>query len=139
MVRVLSPSGRMLLVAWIPEGPISQAVRLSRQTMAEITGQELPKPFPWHDRDALAELFEPHGLSVSISEHSLPFHASSVDEFMQIEGENHPLALAALPVLEEAGRAEEVREGMRRIYDKANEDPSAFRLTSSYVVAEVRP
>jgi SAM-dependent methyltransferase len=138
MVRVHSPSGRMLLVAWIPEGPVSQAVRLSRETMAEIRGQELPTPFPWHEREALAELFEPHGLSASISEHELAFHAPSVDVFMQIEGENHPLAIAARPVLEEAGRAEEVREGMRRIYEEANEDPAAFRLTSRYVVAELR-
>jgi hypothetical protein len=57
---------------------------------------------------------------------------------MRIEGENHPLAIAARPVLEGAGRAEELREGMRRIYEEANEDPDAFRLTSRYVVAEVR-
>jgi SAM-dependent methyltransferase len=137
MARVLSSSGRMLLTAWIPGGAVSQAVRLSRQTLAEIRGQELPTPFPWHDRDALAGLFEPHALSVSITEHSLPFHAPSVDEFMRIEGENHPLAIAARPVLEGAGRADEVREGMRRIYEEANEDPSAFRITSSYVVAEM--
>jgi hypothetical protein len=56
---------------------------------------------------------------------------------MRIEGENHPLAIAARPVLEGAGRAEEVREGMRRIYEQANENPSAFRLTSRYVVAEM--
>jgi SAM-dependent methyltransferase len=137
MTRVLSPTGRMLLTAWIPEGAISQAVRLSRQTMAEVRGQELPTPFPWHDSDALGGLFGPHGLEVSLDEHSLAFGAPSVDEFMRIEGENHPLAIAARPVLEQAGRADEVREGMRRIYEEANEDPSAFRLTSRYVVAKV--
>jgi SAM-dependent methyltransferase len=137
MVRVLSPAGRMLMAVWIPGGAVSQAVRLSRQTLAEIRGQEPPTPFPWHERDALSGLFEPHGLSVSITEHSLPFGARSVDEFMGIEGENHPLAISARPVLESAGRAEEVREGMRRIYEEANEDPHAFRITSRYAVAEI--
>ena len=57
---------------------------------------------------------------------------------MLIEGENHPLAIAARPVLEGAGRADEVRDGMRRIYEEGNEDPDAFRITSPYTVAELR-
>ncbi len=134
--RVSAPEAWLLLAAWIPGGPISDAVRLSRRTMAEILGQPPPSPpFPWHEHDALSDLFAPRGFSVSITEHSLAFGAPSVDEFMRVEGENHPLAIAARPVLESAGRAEEVREGMRRIYEKGNEDPTAFRVTSNYVVA----
>jgi SAM-dependent methyltransferase len=137
--RVTASEGRVLLVAWIPGGPISDAIRLSRQTLAEIRGDPPPSPpFAWHDREALSGLFESYGFSVSVTEHPLAFRAPSVDEFMRIEGENHPLALAARPALEEAGRAEEVREGMRRIYEEANEDPEAFQLTSRYVVAELR-
>jgi SAM-dependent methyltransferase len=137
--RVTAPAGRVVLAAWVPGGPISDAVRLSRQTLAEIRGDPpLAPPFAWHDREALSGLFEPHGFSVSLSEHSLAFSAPSIDVFMQIEGENHPLAVAARPVLERAGRADEVREGMRRIYEEGNEDPEAFRLTSPYVVAELR-
>jgi ubiquinone/menaquinone biosynthesis C-methylase UbiE len=136
--RVTAPDGRVLLAAWIPEGAISQAVRLARATVAEILDQPPPAPFPWHERDSLSRVFEPHGFSVSLTEHSLAFGSPSVDEFMRIEGENHPLAIAARPVLEGAGRANEVREGMRRIYEEANEDPDAFRVTSRYVVAELR-
>lgn len=138
MARVLSPEGRLLLAAWIPGGPISDAIRLSRLTMAEILDQPPPSaPFPWHELDSLSGLFEPHGFSVSLTEHSISFHAPSVDEFMRIEGENHPIAIAARPVLEDAGRAEEVREGMRRIYEQGNEDPGAFRISSRYAVAEL--
>jgi SAM-dependent methyltransferase len=137
--RVTAPEGRAFLTAWIPGGPISDAIRLSRQTLAEIRGDPPPSPpFAWHDREALSGLFVPYGFSVSVTEHPIPFHAPSVDEFMRIEGENHPLALSARPVLEKAGRAEEVREGMRRIYEEGNEDPGAFRITSHYVVAELR-
>ena len=136
--RITKPAGRIVLAAWVPGGPISDAVRLVRRTMCEIRDQPLPPaPFPWHERDSLAELFEPYGFSVSITGHSLAFGAPSIDEFMRIEGENHPLAVTARPLLEEAGRADEVREGMRRIYEEGNEDPDAFRLTSPYVVAQL--
>jgi|SRR5262245_3861166 len=138
LARVTKPNGRIVLAAWIPGGPISDAVRLVRQTVAEILDQPPPAPpFPWHEPESLPGLFEQHGFSMSVSEHSLAFHAPSVDEFMRIEGENHPLAVGARPLLEGAGRADETREGMRRIYEEGNEDPSAFRITSRYVVAEM--
>jgi len=136
--RVTAAAGRILFAAWIPGGAISQAVRLNREVVAEILGQPPPSPpFAWHELEALTALFGPHGFSASLTEHSLSFGAPSVDEFMRIEGENHPLAIAARPVLEGAGRADEVREGMRRIYEEGNEDPEAFRITSRYVVAEI--
>lgn len=136
--RVSAPRSRAGLAAWVPGDAISDAVRLARRTMAEILGQpSASPPFPWHEHDALSSLFEPHGFSISISEHLIAFRAPSVDDFMHVEGENHPLAISARPVLEGAGRAEEVREGMRRIYEEANEDPSAFQVTSRYVVAEM--
>jgi SAM-dependent methyltransferase len=139
LARVTKSAGRIVIAAWIPGGPISDAVRLSRETLAEVKGDPPPAPpFAWHERDSLSGLFEPHGFSVSLTEHPLPFRAPSIDEFMRIEGENHPLAVAARPVLEEAGRADEVREGMRRIYEEANEDPDGFRITSRFVVAELR-
>jgi SAM-dependent methyltransferase len=137
--RVTAPDGRALFTAWIPGGPVSDAVRLNRETVAEILGQPPPSaPFAWHEIGSLTELFQPFGFSVALSEHPISWEAPSVDEFMRIEGENHPLAISARPVLEGAGRAEEVREGMRRIYEEGNENPQGFRLTSRYVVAELR-
>jgi SAM-dependent methyltransferase len=137
--RVATRPARIVLVAWVPGGPISQAVRLARDTVAEILDQPpAPAPFPWHELDAVTGLFGPHGFSGTSGEHQLPFHAPSIDEFMRIEGENHPLAIEAQPVLEKAGRAEELREGMCRIYKEANEDPDAFKLTSSFVVMDLR-
>jgi ubiquinone/menaquinone biosynthesis C-methylase UbiE len=139
MVRVLAPEGRMLLAAWIPDGAISRAVRLTRQTVSEVLGQPPPEPpFPWHERDALQELFDRHGMTVSMGEHSISFSAPSPEQFIDTEGENHPLAVAARPALEKAGRADELREGLLNLYEEANEDPDAFRVTSRYVIAEVR-
>jgi SAM-dependent methyltransferase len=137
--RVTAPDGRVLLAAWIPGGAISQAVRHTRTTLAEILGQPPPSAqFAWHELESVSEPFEPYGFSGSLTEHALAFAAPSVDEFMRIEGENHPLAIAARPVLEGAGRADEVREEMRRIYLEGNEDPDAFRITSPYVIVELR-
>ena len=137
--RVTSPEGRVVLAAWVPGGPISDAVRLTRQTLAEIRDQPPPPPpFPWHELESLSSLFGPHGFSASVTEHSLSFHAPSVDEFMRIEGENHPIAIAARPALEAAGRADEVRDGMRRIYEEGNEDPDAFQISSPYAIAELK-
>ena len=138
IARVTKPRGRVVIVAWIPSGTIFQAIRLSRETLAEVTGEQpASPPFAWHELDQISGLFEPHGFSTSLTEHSLSFSAPSVDEFMRVEGENHPLAIAARPALEQAGRADEVRERMRRIYEEGNEDPDGFRLTSRYVVAEM--
>jgi SAM-dependent methyltransferase len=139
MERVAAPGARLVLAAWIPGGPISDAVRLARETVAEVLDRPAAAPpFAWHKLEPVAGLFEPYGFSASLSEHSLSFGAPTVDEFMRIEGENHPLAIAARPVLEGAGRADEVREGMRRIYEEANEDPDGFRLTSRYAIVELR-
>jgi SAM-dependent methyltransferase len=136
MVRVLAPDGRMLLAAWIPDGAISRAVHLNRQTVSEILEQPpAAPPYPWHERDALTGLFERHGLAVALEEHQIPFTAPSAQEFVDNESENHPLAVAARPIIEKAGRAEELRQGLLAIYEEANEDPSAFRVTSRYVVA----
>jgi SAM-dependent methyltransferase len=140
MARVRAPQGSILLAAWIPGGAVSQAVRFTRETVAEVLGQPPPSPpFAWHELESLSGLFTPFGLTVSLTEHALAFAAPSVDVFMRIEGENHPLAIAARPALEGAGRAEEVRQGMRRIYEEGNEDPEAFRVTSRYVVADIAP
>ena len=140
LARVRAPQGRILLAAWVPKGPISRAVRLGRQMMAEVL-EEPPgsPPFPWHEQDALSDLFEPHGLRASLEEHEISFTAPSAEYFVDREGENHPLAVAARPVLEEAGRADELRAGLIELYEEANEDRSAFRVSSRYAVADIAP
>jgi SAM-dependent methyltransferase len=138
MARVLAADGRMLLAAWIPDGAVSRAVRLSRETVAEALGQPPPVPFAWHEEARLRELFEPHALDVTLEEQTISFTAPSPEEFVDTEAENHPLAVAARPIVEGAGRGEELRRGILEIYEEANEDPSAFRVTSRYVVATLK-
>ena len=140
MARVLSPSGRMFIAAWIPGGAVSQAVRLARETVAEVLGEPAPSPpFPWHEQPALENLFGPHGFDVSVEEHGISITGPSPEEFIDRESQHHPLAVAARPAVERAGRGLELREGLLRIYREANEDPAAFKVTSRYVVAKIEP
>lgn len=138
IARVVAPDGRILLAAWIPDGAISRAVRFTRQMVSEIQGvPPAVPPFPWHEREALEGLFEPHGFGVSLGEHSLSFTDASAQAFLERGERYHPLSMAARPIVEKAGRADELREGLTRLYEEANEDPDAFRVTSLYVVAEI--
>jgi SAM-dependent methyltransferase len=138
MTRVLRPGGRIVLAAWVPEGAISRAVRITREAMTEALGEPAPAPrFGWHEQEALSGLFAPHGLKVATSEHRISFTADSAGEFVTREERNHPLAVAAQNVVERAGRGEELRRRLLELYEKSNEDPEGFRVTSSYVVAVI--
>lgn len=60
--------------------------------------------------------------------------AASPAEFLDIERRSHPLAIAAFEVLERTDRNEMAEDQLRQILEKGNEDRSAFRSTSRYVV-----
>jgi SAM-dependent methyltransferase len=136
--RVTAPGGRAVLSAWVPDGTMFRAVRLMRETIGPLLDEPPPpQPFAWHEQAALEGLFGPRGFSVTVQGHDLPFNAASPEVFVQTEEENHPLAVRARPAVVEAGLADELREGMIRIYSEGNEDQSGFRVTSRYVVAEL--
>lgn len=136
LARVTAPQGRIVLSAWIPSGAISETNRLGREAVMRAFGAPAaPPPFPWHDRDALADLFAPYGFSVTADEHSLSFTAASASDYLDAEYESHPLAVAGRIVLEPRGEAEGLRAQALEILEAANEDPAGFRVTSRYVVA----
>ena len=84
MARVTAPSGRIVLSAWIPEGTIREAVQVAREAVRIALGAPAgPTPFAWHDRDALAELFAPHGFEVGLDEERPAFTAESPRVFLQ--------------------------------------------------------
>ena len=137
--RACSASGRVVLSAWIPDGPIAEAGRLSGEAVANALGSPPPGPrFAWQDRGALQDLLGPHGFDVSTDEHRISFTARSAAEYVAGEADNEPRALAARAVLEPRGEYVRLTERLLAIYEDANEDPSAFRVTSRYVVATAR-
>jgi SAM-dependent methyltransferase len=136
MARVTAPQGRIVLSAWNPSGAVHRAVRVAGEAVRDALGAPPgPPPFPWHERDALAELFAPHGFEVAVEEERLAFTAPSPEAYVDQQAD-HPLAVAGQAVL--GPRSEAVRARMLAIYDAANEDPDAFRVTSTYVVATAR-
>jgi ubiquinone/menaquinone biosynthesis C-methylase UbiE len=136
MSRVLSPVGRIVLSAWFPTGVIFEMNSVAAQTVMRAVGAPPSPPgFTWYDREALATLFGTHGFGVELEEHSLTFRARSVEDFLEEESRNHPMAVTGMAVLEELGQADELRERLARILTEGNEDPRAFQASSRYVVA----
>lgn len=136
LARVCSASGRVVLSAWIPQGPIAEAARLTDEAVANALGLPPPGPrFQWHDENALRGLLGRHGFEVSSQDHQLAFAARSAAEYLSGEVSHNPMALAARAVLEPRGEYVPLSERMLAIFEDANEDPTAFRVTSRYVVA----
>ena len=143
MARRLAPNGRIVLSAWVPGGALADQARLRRAAVAAAVGQAPgqspdPAPFPWHDRDALAATFGPHGFSVEVHEEVVAFTAASASEYAEGEWQNHPLWVQARTVLEPLGRWQAVCDDTLRLFTDANEEPGAFRVSSRYVVAHMR-
>jgi SAM-dependent methyltransferase len=134
-VRVIAPEGRIVLSAWHPSGAVHRAVGAAGEAVRRALGQPAgPPPFPWHEPSALAELFAPHGFHVSVAEERIAFTASSPQAYVDQQAD-HPLAVAGQAVLGPRGESDSLRERMVAIYEAANEDPDAFRVTSRYIVA----
>ena len=138
MARVAAGHGRIVLSAWLPEGPIREVVSMMRETAMAALDAPPPPPFAWHDHDALADLLGAYGFSVDIRSHAHVFTAASIDDYLQAEVIDHPLTTASRAMLEARGRADvhaEVLDRARGILAAANEKPDGFAVTSHYVVA----
>jgi hypothetical protein len=75
---------------------------------------------------------------VEVKHHALAFAASSAQEFLDDQAQNHPMAVAGLSVLEQLGRAEALRTRLLAILENGNEDTGKFRVTGRYAVATAR-
>lgn len=72
-----------------------------------------------------------------MAQETIAFEAPSAREFAEFEFQNHPMWIKTREQLG-AERVEELRDHGMLIYEEGNEDPAAFRITSRYVVAEIR-
>jgi SAM-dependent methyltransferase len=136
--RALGPGGRLVYAAWQPTGGISGAMGVGRASMAEMTGASGPPPFPWHDPARVAALLGPLGFSLEVHDHQLAFEAASPESFADDQLAHHPMWLEARALLEPAGRWDGIEPKVVAALAAANEDPSAFRVTSDYVVVVAR-
>jgi SAM-dependent methyltransferase len=123
IARAVGPQGRVALSAWIPDGPLGAVMKVGRRD-----AQPASAPFAWHDRAALEPLLAPHGFGVELERQTIAFTAESAEALFDRDVDPHPLW---------AGDAA-ARDHALEILTKANEDPDAFRATSSYVVVTAR-
>lgn len=136
LVRVTAPAGRIVLSAWIPGSAVGRVNQIAEEAVMRALGAPAGLPdFPWHERDALEQLFAPQGFAVTVHPHALAFTAASAAAFLDSQFENHPLAVAGRGILEQHRTLEGVREQALAVLEAANEDPGRFRVTSRYVVA----
>jgi SAM-dependent methyltransferase len=139
LARVTAPAGRVVLTAWIPEGPIAEAGRVAFQAISNALGQPPgAPPYPWHDPAALTDLFGPHEFAIHTEEQPIAFTAPSARAYVEGEFDNHPMIVSGRAILEPRGEAQAVLDRTLEIFEAANEDPAAFRVTSRYVVATAR-
>ena len=135
--RVLRPSGRVLLSAWIPEGPIDAMLGAMGRVLGRVTQSPPPRRFPWSDPGAIAELAGEAGLVLKgTSRGELAIRDSSPEAYV-LAGQEHPMALAVRPVLDRAGVSDEAREAMTAVLREANEENGAFLVHSPYVVHQL--
>ncbi len=138
MLRVLAPGGRLVLSAWLPGGAIGDMNAAAIRMVLETIGAPEPPPaFPWHQLGALIELLSGirPDVHIQLEEHELAFTAASAEHYLDINS-RHPMAVSALGILEQAGKAEQARSHLLAILQAGNEDPTAFRTTSRYVIAK---
>jgi SAM-dependent methyltransferase len=135
MARVLALKGRIVFSAWLPGGVVGELNATAMGLVRQALGTPAPAaPFAWHDVTKLEPLFADHGLTISIDQHQLAFTDASPAAYLEEVCTSHPMAVAAFEVLERVGQAERARERLLRILESGNEDPTAFRCTSEYVV-----
>jgi SAM-dependent methyltransferase len=135
MARVAAADGRIVLSAWIPEGPIMKVVR----AMGEATrGEPQLPPFAWHDPEALSRLLGPHGFDVAMQPERIAFRAESAEAYFDEESRTHPPWFATRAELEPRGEFDLLRERVIEILEAENEDTDSFRVTSPYAVATAR-
>lgn len=138
ITRVLVPTGRVVLSAWIPDGAISNMNAVASEAVRQAIGAPPSKAFPWHDPDALAALLGAYGFSIEVAEHPLTFTGSSAQDYLETEATNHPLAVTGFHVIKQRGDAEALRARLLSILEEGNESRDGFQVTSRYVTAVAR-
>ena len=132
--RVLRPSGRVFVSAWVPEGPVDAMLGAVGGIVARITdGRPAPR-FAWSDPAVLGPVAAEAGLVLETTTiHELPIRATSAEAYLDLNS-RHPMAVAVSPMVRSAGAEDELRAAQLSVLRDANEDPDGFLVHSPYVI-----
>jgi SAM-dependent methyltransferase len=136
--RVVRPSGRVFVSAWVPEGPIDAMFRAVGGIVARVTDSRPAPRFAWNDPAALGPVAAEAGLVLeATSLHELAIRAASPEAYVD-RNQDHPVAVAVVPAVRSAGAEDELRAAQLSVLREANEDPGGFLVHSPYVVHQLR-
>lgn len=151
LVRVTADDGRIVLTTWTATGAIAAGSGVLRRAITETVAAAGPAtagpapaapatagpaPRDWGDPEHVAELFAPYGLVPRIERIPHVFEAVSPEAFADEWLDQHPMWLAARPLLGGDAYAA-LREPLVAALDAGNEDPSGFRATSEALLIRI--
>ncbi|RZU18581.1 hypothetical protein EV645_0775 [Kribbella rubisoli] len=90
----------------------------------------------WHDPAALSTLFAPHGYQVTATTLELEVVTPSAEDYWDTRIANHPLGVSTFPLLQQAGRLDEVRtRSLQTLADNWTDTTGQVRLPAQYLLA----
>jgi SAM-dependent methyltransferase len=132
--RVLRPGGRVLISAWVPDGPIDAMLTAIGPIIGRVTGRRPGPRFAWNDAAALTPVAAEAGLLLqTTTAYELAIRAASPEAYVELN-QQHPVAAAVLPAIRRAGGEGELREAQLSVLREANEEPGGFLVHSPYVI-----
>ena len=137
ILRVLRPGGRAWVSAWRPEGGIHEAI-------GELTRRMGVPPPPaegrieWGDPEAAVPALERLGARAVVHDATLAFTQPSAEAWIEEGERHHPVSMTMRRAVTDETRYAQARAAAIAALERHNEDPSAWRVTSRYVVYELR-
>lgn len=143
VARVLGPGGRLVFNAWVPGSTMDAMIAAGMRVLADAGGPQLPPPdqVAWHKPATVERLLAATGrrFDVTAELHEIAFHAASPQAYLDGVQLKHPLAVGAFEAMSRVGAdPDQARTAMLEVLTAGNEDMSAFRTTSRYVVYVAR-
>ncbi len=138
MLRVVRPGGRVVVTAWTPQGPISQAGKILREAMSALDPSGATRAAPaWGDPAWVRALFEKRGARVTIEEATLPFEAASPEAWFDDQARHHPVWRFVHGALKDRpAEWERVRSRSIDVLRAGSTDPARLCVTSRYLVID---
>jgi ubiquinone/menaquinone biosynthesis C-methylase UbiE len=134
LVRVTKPGGRIVVVAWTPEGLNGQ--------MFQTVGSYMPPPPPelkppvmWGKEEHVRELFANSGAELAFERHLVTYEAESAERWFEYNERVLGPTIMAKAALEPQGKWEALRAELIGLYDGANEaEDDSLRVQAEYLV-----
>jgi SAM-dependent methyltransferase len=134
--RVAGATSRILLTSWLP-GVMGKLVGTIVSAVQEVTGENPGAGrLDWHDPNALSAAFAPHGYEVSATTLEVAIVTASAEDYWQTRIANHPLGVTTFPLLERAGRLDDVRARfLQTLTDNWTSSTGEVRIPAQYLLA----